>query len=452
MRRIGTIGWMTLCLVGMTALQAHALTDIQPCQSDDDCQAGWECLSECDDPTDSAEPSPGSCEGVCVPESGMKDDNACEVDADCPTGFECVEAPAPGVLVPATPATQEEPCAEGEDCGDEAGASEESKPAPPEDEDPPAEPTEPTEAPEPTSESSTYKHCAVKMCETDEECGGDLVCVLEVYDCMEPAVMPAPMPDCAEGEDCGDPDSEMPMPEEEECVPETVGHCAPKWLAPCEANADCGAGFSCVEEELCWGSSVSYSGSSGGAGAGAPPAQMPCDPDDEDCADAGIPAEEEPTEEEPTDEESFEEECETTGEFYCELEIIDCSTESCPEGLTCVPVPEDAMTEDCATSSDGEMSCPESDLPPEVCVPEDFEDWVGHGGSNAGSAALGTDIASNEESATTGGSGDNASDEEAPATSSGGGDSGCAGGQSGAPLGALVLTSLAMLLATRRRA
>jgi hypothetical protein len=305
------------------------------------------------------------------------------------------------------------------------------------------------------------KSCEPKMCDADADCGGELVCVLETYECPT-ALDPdkAPMRDCPEGEDCGEaPASEEPQEPQEPCEPETVGYCVPKWLAPCEADADCGPGFNCIEEEICWASSGGSMGSSAGA-----PDRAPCDPDDEDCggqdSGEGFAPPPEEGEGESEAEEMPSEGCETTGEFFCELQIIDCANEACPEGLVCVSAPEGSDTEDCAVSSDGEMDCEESEdeeIPAQVCVPEDFEDWMGAG---SGGQSLGTTVASEESSDPNDGtgSGDGAGsgdgDEAASGSSSSGGssDSGCAGGGSGAPLGTLALALLVLGFITRRRA
>lgn len=438
MRRILLIGLSTVCLMGLWTTQAFSLVAVpESCESDADCQDGFECLMAC---TDDSQGS--NCEGTCEPKDNK---NECEADADCPTGFECIEHEswAPTTSSATEPDFAEPPC-EGEDC--EGGG--EDKPGNSES---PPEPTEPVEPPE------TVKTCAPKMCDTDGDCGGDLVCVLQTYDC--PAQMipdKAPMPDCPEGEDCGgEPTDEEPKDPQEPCEPETVGHCAPKWLAPCEADTDCGPGFSCVEEEMCWASSGGSSGS-----AGSPPPSIPCDPDDEDCGqedsgdgeDSFAPG---PDEGEGEGQAMPEEGCEPTGEFYCELQIIDCSTDACPEGLVCISA-DAGPQDDCAVSSDGEMSCPESDeeIPEKVCVPEGFEDWIGAGpgGQAMETSATQEPGAPNPEGSTSGaGGGDGGEDQAGGGSSSSSSDSGCAGGHTGTPLGTLVLSLMALALITRRR-
>ena len=451
MRRILILGLGALCLLTFTASQASALV-VAPeiCESDADCPESFFCDLNCED--FSEEPSADvQCEGFCMPEQTEPQpdpkphENDCEVDTDCPTGFECIEhehaSQVPTPVTTTEPGLPENPCPEDEEC-DESGSDEG---APTED---PAFPDEPEETEE-TEE--TFKTCAPKMCNTDADCGGDLLCVLETYECPS-RLSPdkAPRSDCAEGEDCGEiPGEEEPKETEDPCEPETVGHCAPKWLAPCQVDVDCGPGFTCVEEEICWGTSGGSKGNSAGA-----PDEAPCDPDDENCGgdDAGDPdsSGSNPEEFEGEDEGMPSEGCESTGEFYCELQVIDCSTDACPEGMVCVSVPSAEHQDDCAVSSDGEMDCPESEEQPpqELCMPEGFEDWLGAG---SGGQSYETSSETNEEGPADPEAPNDDDGSAASGSSSGSGDSGCAGGGTGAPLGTLALSLMILGLITRRR-
>jgi hypothetical protein len=296
-------------------------------------------------------------------------------------------------------------------------------------------------------------YCEPKSCDTDAECGGELVCVLETYACLDAPTKMAPTPDCPpDEEDCGETD---PGPDTETdpdpCEPETVGHCAPKWLAPCDADADCGPGFSCVEEEVCWGWSSGSTGSSGGMKV--PPTEpTDCDPDDEDCAtdDSGEGENADPVDPEGEgDEPTSGQECELTGHFYCELQNIDCSVDACPDGLDCIEM-RDPDGEPCWQTSEGESNCPDgepTDGMLQICVPEDFEDWIGAGmsGGGYGETTLYNDDGNSDPVAPPPGDGDQSAD---GGSGSGGG---CAGGSPSAPLSGFALALLALGLVTRRR-
>ena len=428
MRRICTLGLSALCLMIFSATPASAMVDMETCQSDADCQDGWTCQMECQD-KESGDSEDAQCQGYCTPGGDDSSNNDCESDADCPSGFECTEhSMTPPTTTGIEPIEAEPACPEGEKCdeGEEEAGDDPTDEMPPEQSQP--------------QEEEIWKTCTPKSCETDADCDGNLVCVLTTYECPG-AVVVAPAIDCAEGEDCGAPPEEEPKEPADDCEPETVGQCAPKWLAPCQEAADCGAGFECVEEEICWG--TSSGGSMGG---------MPCDPDDEDCGEGFAPP---PQEEKEGDDEDPNEGCEPTGELYCELQMIDCSSEACPEGLVCVDVAEEAITEDCAMSSDGEMDCPEpeEELPAQVCVPEGFEDWIG-GASSSGVALDGSTTNAEENAPGTSDDDGGAESGASGATSSGGGssDSGCSGSGSGVPAGTLVLSLLVLALIGRRRA
>jgi hypothetical protein len=438
MRRILILGLGALCLLTFTASQANALMAApEPCETNEDCPDAWVCEMECDDVNDSED---AQCEGFCQPEP-EPNKNDCEVDADCPTGFECHEytSKVPTSVGTQEPGFAEPPCPEGEEC--EGSGSDEG--------DPNTDPVPPQREDEETE--NTMKTCTPKMCDTDADCGGDLLCVLETYECPSQLTPDRqPMSDCADGEDCGEgaPEEEESPPEAQEpCEPETVGHCAPKWLAPCEADGDCGPGFTCEEAEMCWESSGGSTGSKPGA-----PDRVPCDPDDEDCGDQdssdGFAPD--PAEGEGEGEELPSDGCESTGEFYCELQIIDCSTDECPEGLVCISVDPTNRQEDCAVSSDDEMDCPESEeqIPEQLCVPEDFEDWAGAGaGAQSFESTAAPESSDDDGNNATGENGDGATS----GSSSGSDDSGCAGGNSSAPLSTLALALLALGLVTRRR-
>src|SRR4051812_9042869 len=102
--------------------------------------------------------------------------------------------------------------------------------------------------------SGTTQYCAPLPCESDTDCADDMVCYKQTQETCPTA------PPCAKGADCA-------APADTACTSETISACVPRYLAPCEADADCGVGFTCEEEQecACSGSAGSSSGSSGSA-------------------------------------------------------------------------------------------------------------------------------------------------------------------------------------------
>lgn len=217
-----------------------------------------------------------------LPTRGARAQTSCEVDADCGHGFECriVGATGCGAATP-TPAC------------------------------PPDEPCDPAPAPEPVPcESEVFKECVPGSCTSDAECASGMIChAYEVPCAVTDCACPSDVPDCG----CG-----SPAP----CTSEVKSSCTPTYLLPCAAAADCGEGFSCVEQQSCGcsGSAGSaerrpapdpgFAPPAGGAGAGA---EAPPDPQDPpDCA------------------------CEPSGVFACVPHEIVCDDASdCPASWTC---------------------------------------------------------------------------------------------------------------------
>jgi uncharacterized protein (TIGR03382 family) len=189
-------------------------------------------------------------------------------------------------------------------------------------------------------------------CDTDEDpaceptdCGGGGTCI----DIGPPPPSCTADADCAEGERCivetfescvgcacaeDDPTCGCDVPVGEECTTETYAFCAPPWAGACEADADCGAGFTCEVLEVC-----GCSGSAGGRDAGPVPPS-------EDCF------------------------CEPAAEGSCVLERVECETDAdCLEGFTCV---DEASAGACAVSEDGTVSCDEPTNGARICVPPSF--------------------------------------------------------------------------------
>jgi Cys-rich repeat protein len=130
-------------------------------------------------------------------------------------------------------------------------------------------------------------------CTTDADCGEGQVCVLA------PCAMPAI--DCAPDQSCPD-----PMP----CV--STGTCAAEpWDGRCAADADCPAGFACIEVQIpCATASCAPCACACEAGAECPPCE--CPPCDTDVA------------------------CEPTVEQYCQYQPKACKADAdCGAGWAC---------------------------------------------------------------------------------------------------------------------
>ena len=238
--------------------------------------------------------------GVLLSASGaFAQDSECEVDADCEQGFECQVTGGSSCAGPA--------CAPDEDC-------------------------EPV-----VCETEEFRSCVPGSCETDSDCAENMVCEShELGACSQPA--------CSSDGDCP----------EAECTSEVYSRCEYRWNLSCEAAADCGEGFDCVELEECScsggeagvptdnagtpgagatassgstsaGSGTQASGgapSSGGEGAAGP--VPPADPAVDPLAPALPP----------------DCECAPSGVGYCALQEIECGSDAeCPADWSCVKPP-----------------------------------------------------------------------------------------------------------------
>jgi MYXO-CTERM domain-containing protein len=184
-------------------------------------------------------------------------------------------------------------------------------------------------------------------------------------------------------------------------------------------DADCGEGFSCVQYEQC-----SCDGSSGSADGTEPADGVGTEPN---CG------------------------CSPSGEFYCELQVLPCSTASeCPSGFSCEQNPETGVCNGGSSEPGGtsvEPTCEPSTGPENVCFPPYYQ--YGYAVDIAGEfdrAASGVPTSADGEAA----SGAEADDVEATG--------GCTvvpaagAGSSASLLGLLALVGLAARRRTRRRA
>lgn len=102
-------------------------------------------------------------------------------------------------------------------------------------------PPPPCECPE----AEEFKACVPGPCTANADCADGFVCATFEQGCAgstEPAV-----PCRSDDPEC----RPAPPPPPEECTPTTVSMCAPRWVLPCEAADDCGAGFTCDAVEVC---------------------------------------------------------------------------------------------------------------------------------------------------------------------------------------------------------
>lgn len=237
-------------------------------------------------------------------------------DIVCPDGYTCESASAPCADVA---------CAPGETCV--------------------AAPCEP----------KTYHYCAPSACTTDSDCGEGMVCFEHVSKrCAETAPSTEPCPPDAE---CA---AFAPAPPVD-CTPVTERLCTPRYLLPCQADADCGAGFRCQEQESC--------GSSGSGPTPPEPTPLPGSSDGgaddsgsgSSDSDSGSGDASEPRElpAPPTVT------CEPSGVFSCVAIETACNADAdCVSGWSCRDNPEGV----CWAGPNGEHGCTPAD-PPRLCMP-----------------------------------------------------------------------------------
>jgi len=368
-------------------------------------------------------------EGYCGPAGGGWS-SECEEDTDCPSGMICDEVGSMGVAigVPACICPAEEPDC---DCGDEM---------------------DPMPAPEPVP----YFACVPAPCESDSECGDNLVCITITYEECEDTALMTRVPCPEDDPDCGPDDKPAPDTDTEpDCETITESFCGPKYFANCEEDADCGEGFACVEEETCgcddMATQVDDSTETDGEGdsEGAPGPDAP------------------PEDDEPADEDGCS--CEPTGDMICELDELPCqSDEDCElEGWTCMVGPTMSSMPCTFDEETGEEDCGEPEITEPTdgqCVPSTWG-WGGFGGGYAEAGTMsandeegpvvpddtddGTDPADDGSGSGSAGSGDGGANGEVPSGGSGGGG-GCQGGSAPAS-GLLAMALVALAWVTRRK-
>jgi MYXO-CTERM domain-containing protein len=177
-------------------------------------------------------------------------------------------------------------------------------------------------------ETEEFTACMPGPCESDADCGADMVCHTYEWESC----------DGSAGVSCDADGNCEEMEVESNCTSGSSSECIYRWQEPCSADADCGGGFTCVTVESvcdCGGAAV---GSGDGAESGggmdpstdgdmAPPSDFVAPP-----MDAGTGGMEPPPE--TTD-------CDCGGEYsYCQADEIPCETaDECPSGWSCEAPP-----------------------------------------------------------------------------------------------------------------
>ncbi len=325
------MGTVVTMMVGLWATSVHA-----ECETDEDCGEGMtcvtyetpacdgdikdcpdgdeECLARLEEELEQCESTDGDVitESYCEPAP-------CETDADCGGNMVCIEYTDDWCT------DIDVECDENGDCT--------------------------TYDEEPICGSETHKECSTLHgmdCETDADCGDDLVCVEFTEEW------------CSGGAEvvCDDSGECTVIEEETECGTDVFHECAYQYEGPCEADADCGEGFNCVPEEIC-----TCTGSDSGVDTdedGTNETTVDVPPDTLDT-DVGVPG--------PADPEA-DCTCEPTGTNRCELQEIDCETDAdCPAGMICEVV---TQIGPCEVLEDGTVDCPDAEPTTSQCRPEDW--------------------------------------------------------------------------------
>ncbi len=297
--------------------------------------------------------------GAVLLTSGRARATTCSADTDCQHGFTC--------QVTGMSACASSPCAPGQTC-------------------PPPPPCTPTE----------YKECEPGPCTVDTDCADGMVCdSQDVSNCTEPA----PLPSCP-------PDQKCPVPDPV-CTTTTVKQCVPRYMLPCTADADCGAGFTCVPDQEC--------GCSGGGGFGVadagvakggdlpPPPPTATAPAPVPTTSGGVPTPAPapttsggvPTPAPvPTD-------CTCTNlpTSHCQANTVSCTSNTdCPANWTCdIATVISGGSGSCSKNADGSMTCTTDPTPPPpaptsgTCAPPySGYAYPGRGVYNTGTGGSGT--------------------------------------------------------------
>ncbi|HWA77987.1 MAG TPA: hypothetical protein VG937_36885 [Polyangiaceae bacterium] len=207
---------------------------------------------------------------------------------------------------------------------------------------------------------STVSVCRPGSCNTDSDCADGMACAeVQQTNCVGSDTGAVP-PDCVDGA-CPE------KPADVTCETTTSKLCQPRWTLSCAADADCGAGFTCKEQQQC-----SCSGSSGGGTPSSPPS---AGSGSSGSADPAMPAPTPSASSTPPDRVPEDCSCEPSGTKACEAARVACAADSdCPSGWSCRDNPEGT----CWADSNGNSGCAPAD-PAKLCFPP-YSDLVGGGG------------------------------------------------------------------------
>lgn len=196
-------------------------------------------------------------------------------------------------------------------------------------------------------------YCERSACEADADCGDSMVCKTFTATCGNVAT-----PACPPGEECDIPE---PMP----CEATEYSQCTPRSELPCEADSDCGEGYTCEPSTVCTCGGMTApgtepgggsEGSGGGSGTSTGSAGLVAPPPTSTATPPGAPAT--PTASTgggsaplPPSDCS----CEPSGTNYCQMKTIACETnDDCPTDWSCIESPGA-----CWADSEGNTGCSE---------------------------------------------------------------------------------------------
>ena len=115
-----------------------------------------------------------------------------------------------------------------------------------------------------TPTTTVISRCEPGPCQADSDCGPNMVCHTESYgECSTTGSAPPP---CEPGQKC----ESAVDPTQTTCTTRTRSFCAFHWQLPCNADADCGTGFTCRPQisGACSGGTPVSAGSDAGGSTG----------------------------------------------------------------------------------------------------------------------------------------------------------------------------------------